>query len=67
MLPVVGIVPIAGGWAAVPATAVLGPLGLPAIATQGLMGIHSCSCSGVAPCSDLLASACVAVAASAPR
>ena len=50
-----------------PTTAVLGPLGLPAIAAQGLLGVHSCSCSGVAPYSDLLASARVAVAASAPR
>ena len=31
MLPVVGIVTISGGWAAVPVTAVLGPIGVPAI------------------------------------
>ena len=35
MLPVVGIVSIVGGWAAVSAIAVLGPLGLPAIVAGG--------------------------------
>ena len=35
MLPAVGIVPIAGGFAAVPAIAVLVPLGVPAIAVGG--------------------------------
>ena len=50
-----------------PDTAVLGPLGLPAIAARGPLGVYSCSCSGVALCSDLLASARVAVAASATR
>ena len=64
MLPVVGTVPIAGGWAAVSATAVLGLLVLPAIAAWGPMGVHSCSCSGVVPWYDLLASARVVVAAS---
>ena len=67
MLPVVGTVPIAGGWAAVPATAVLGPLGLPTIAARGPLWVHSCSCSGVVPWSDFLASARVVVAASASR
>ena len=67
MLPVVGTVPVAWGWAAVPATSVLGPLGLPAIASQGPLGFHSCSCSGVVPWYDLLASARVVVAASASR
>ena len=66
-LPVAGTVPIAGGWAAVPATSVLGTLFLPTIAARGPLGVHSCSCSGVAPWSDLLASASVAVSASAPR
>ena len=66
-LPVVGNVAIAGGWAAVPATAVLVPLGLTVIAARGTLGVHSCSCSGVAPYSYLLASAHVAVAESAPR
>ena len=65
-LPVAGTIAIAGGWADVPATAVLGPLGLSAIAAQGTLGVHSCSCFGVAPYSDLLASERVAVAASAP-
>ena len=65
MLPVAGTVTIAGDWAVVPATSVLGPLGLDAISTQGPLGVHSCSCSGVAPCSNLLASVRVAVAASA--
>ena len=64
-LPVAGTVTIAGGWEAVPATAVLGPLGLPAISARGPLGDHSCSCSGVAPYFYLLASARVAVAASA--
>ena len=50
MLPVVGIVPISGGWAAVPTTAV-GPLGVPAIAARGTLGVHSCSCYGVVPIS----------------
>ena len=66
-LPVAGTVPIAGWWLSVPANAVLVPLGLPVIAARGPMGVHSCSCSGVAPCSDLLPSAGVVVAASAPR
>ena len=35
MLPAVGIVEIAGGFAAVPAIAVLVPLGVPAIAVGG--------------------------------
>ena len=38
IIPVVGIVPIDGGWDVVPATAVLGPLGLPAIAARGGAG-----------------------------
>ena len=65
MLPVVGIVPIAGGWAAAPATVVLGPLGMPAIATRGPLGVHSYYCSSVVPWSDLLAFARVVVTASA--
>ena len=67
MLHVVGIVPIAGGWAAVSATSVLGPLGLPTIAARGPMGVHSCYCYGVFPLSDLTASVRVVVAASALR
>ena len=35
MLPDVGIVSIVGGWAAVPAIAVLVPLGVPAISLGG--------------------------------
>ena len=67
IIPVAGTVPIAGGWADVPATAVLGPLGLPEIAARRSLGFHSCSCSGVVPWYHLLASARVAVAASASR
>ena len=66
-LPVSGTFAIAGGWAAVPATAVLEPLGLPAISVWGTLGVHSCSCSGVAPYSDFLTYVRVAVAASAPH
>ena len=40
MLPTVGIVSIVGGWAAVPAIAVLVPLGVPAIAAGGPMVVH---------------------------
>ena len=61
MIPAVGIVSIAGGWAAVPAIAVLGPLGLPIIAVGWPTVVHSCSCSGVFPLSDVLACACVVV------
>ena len=67
LLPVVGIVPISGGWAAVPATDVLGPLGLHVIAAGGALGFHLCSCSGVVPLSDLLAFVRVVVAASTSR
>ena len=66
-LPVAGTVAISGGWAAVPYTAMLVPLGLRAISARGALGVHSCSCSCVAPYSDLLPSVRVAVAASAPR
>ena len=67
MLPAVGIAYVTGGWAAVPYIAVLGPLGLPDIALGGALGVHSCSCSGVVPLSDLFASVCVVVVASASR
>ena len=67
MLPAVGIVSIAGGWAAVPAIAVLVLLGVPAIAEEGPMVVHSCSCSGAVPLSDELAFACGVVFASASR
>ena len=66
-LPVAGAVHIAGGWADVPATVVLGTLCSPAIDARGILGVHSCSYSGIDPCYDFLASARVAVAASAPR
>ena len=67
MLPVVGIVPISGGWAAVSSIAMLGPIGLPAIAAGGELGVHACSCYDVVPLSDLLASARDVVAASVTR
>ena len=57
ILPAVGILSIAGGWAAVSAIAVLVPLGLPAIDAGGAMVVHSCSCYGSVPLYDVLASA----------
>ena len=66
MLPTVCIVSIAGGWDAVPAIAVLGPIGLPTIAEGGgPLVVHSCSCSGAVPLSDVLASTRGVVVASA--
>ena len=67
MLLAVGIVAIAGGFAAVPVIAVLVPLGVPAIAVEGPVVVHSYSCSGVVPLFDELASTRGAVAASTSR
>ena len=67
MLPAVGIVDIARGFAAVPAIAVLVPPGVTAISAGGAMVVHSYSCSGAVPLSDELVSARGAVIASALR
>ena len=67
MLPAVGIVSIAEGWAAVTAIAVLVPLGVPAITVGGELVVHSCSCSGAVPLYDMLASARGMVVVSALR
>ena len=66
-LPAVGIVTIAGGFAAVPAIAVLVPLGVPDNAARGTMVVHSYSYSGAVPLFDEIASALGAVVASASR
>ena len=47
-LLVAGTVPIAGGWVALPVTAALEPLGAPANAARGPLGVHSFSCFGAA-------------------
>ena len=67
MLPAVGIVVIAGGFAAVPAIAVLVPLGVPAIAVGWGMVVRSYSCSGAVLLFDELASTCGVFVASASR
>ena len=67
ILPAVGIVSIAGGWADVSTIAVLVPLGVPAISAGGGMVFHSCSCSGDVPLSDVLASVRGVVVASTLR
>ena len=46
---------------------VLGTLWVPSIAAEGLMVVHSCSCSGAVPLSVVLASARGGVVASASR
>ena len=48
-LPAVGIVAIAGGFAAVPAISVLVPLGVPAVDSGGAKVAHSYYCSGAVP------------------
>ena len=67
MIPAVGIVSISGGLGAVPAIAVLVPLGVPAIAAGGEMVVHSCYCSGDVPLSDVHIYARGVVVASASR
>ena len=67
MLPAVGIVSISGGWDAVPAIAVLVPLGVPSIAAGGAMVVHSCFCSGAVPLYYDIVFARDAVVASALR
>ena len=67
IIPAVGIVSIAGGWAAVPAIAVLGPLGVPTISAGGALVVNSCYCYGDVPLSDALASECGVVFASELR
>ena len=67
MLPSVGIVAIAGGFAAMPAIDVLVPLGVPAIAAGGPIVVHSYYCSSDVPLFDDLASALGAAIASALR
>ena len=64
-LPAVGIVAIAGGFAAVPSIAVLVSLGVTSISVGGPMMFHSYSCSGSLILFDELAYALGAVAASA--
>ena len=66
-LPAVGIVVIAGGFAAVPAIAVMVPLGVPAIDAGGLKVARSYYCSVVVPLFVALASALGVVVASAWR
>ena len=66
-LPAVGIVAISGGFAAVPAIAVLVPLGVPVISAGGAMVVHSYYCSGAVPLFDELSAALGAVVAFASR
>ena len=67
MLPAFGIVVVAGVFSAVPAIAVLVPLGVPAISVGGPMVVHAYSCYGAVLLFDELASTRGVFVASASR